>query len=446
MNFKIDEQWLQKMTDRLNTWLQTDILTWSNLIQLSLLVVFFLAAILISRRLSSFLKEVLGRFSTIQRQVQALFLGLLGQIAAILVILLLWISSLLGSQLGWSVPILTLSLTLLSVWVLIKIITSVMLDRFWAKAITILAWSLAALSILDVLDPMLEFLDLHGFQLGGHTFSILALIKASILLFVTLRIGGWSASYAEKQLAKIPQISASVHVLMGKGLRVTIYFIITLVVLESIGVDLTAITVFGGAIGVGIGFGLQKVASNLLSGIILLTDGSIKPGDVVQIGDVYGWISGLKSRYVSVVTRDGHEYLIPNEDLITQQVINWSYSDSRIRLRIPFGVAYESDPHQVQRLVAEAVRELPRVLKNPEPLCFLTGFGDSSLDMELRLWIDDPKNGVGNIKSAVLFKVWDVLKENHITIPFPQRDLHINPRGISQIKTADDGTPAEEPE
>jgi small-conductance mechanosensitive channel len=188
---------------------------------------------------------------------------------------------------------------------------------------------------------------------------------------------------------------------------------------------------------VGIGFGLQKVVSNLISGFILLSDGSVKPGDVVQIGEVYGWISSLKTRYVSVVTRDGIEYLIPNEDLITQQVINWSYSNSRVRLKVPFGVSYKSDPHQVQALVLSAMHALPRVLKTPPPVCLLQGFGDSSVDMELRVWINDPKNGVANLKSEVLFAVWDTLKENGIEIPFPQRDVHIisqpNPKPTESV-------------
>ena len=441
MNFQFDEQFLQKVTAQIQSWLSTDVLIWKNLVQLVMLLIFVLVGML-SRRMQPYLKAKLTPWVKGQKQLRALVEEFLEQLASISIILLLWISILFADQLGRSVPFLGLCVTLLTAWVLIKILTTVMLDRFWAKTVTMLAWSLAALSILNILGPMLEFLDLHGFKLGGHLISILALIKAGILLLVTLKLGGWSATYVEKQMIKIPQLSPSAHVLFGKALRVTIYFIVTLVVLESIGVDLTAITVFGGAVGVGIGFGLQKVTSNLLSGIILLTDGSIKPGDVVQIGDVYGWISGLRSRYVSVVTRDGHEYLIPNEDLITQQVINWSYSDSRIRLKIPFGIAYDSDPHQVQELLVSAVKKIPRVLPVPEPMCFLTGFGDSSLDMEMRIWIDDPKNGVGNIKSAVLLKVWDVLKEHNITIPFPQRDVHIHGQQLPHPKAtgeADEG-------
>ena len=181
---------------------------------------------------------------------------------------------------------------------------------------------------------------------------------------------------------------------------------------------------FSGAIGVGVGFGLQKVVSNYISGLILLSDKSIKPGDVIELPNAVGWIRRMGGRYVSIVTRDEREYLIPNEDLITQQVINWSYSNRTIRLRISFGVSYKSDPRQVIALSVEALKNTDRILNDPEPACLFTGFGDNSIDFEVRFWISDPKNGTSNVTSDVLLALWDTLKQNNIEIPFPQRDLH----------------------
>jgi len=243
---------------------------------------------------------------------------------------------------------------------------------------------MATLMILDVYEPLLVLMDDIGFDVGDVHVSILSLLKAGLLLLVAMKLGRWTSKYLDKQLHRVPQLTASARVLISKAVAGLIYFIIAMVVLDSIGIDFTALAVFGGALGVGIGFGLQKVVSNLISGIILLSDRSIKPGDVIQIGEVYGWISSLKARFVSVVTRDGHEYLIPNEDLITQQVINWSFSDTKIRLKVPFGVSYKADPHQVRKLIVEALRGVPRVLKNPPPVCNMIGFGDSSVDMEIR--------------------------------------------------------------
>jgi len=188
---------------------------------------------------------------------------------------------------------------------------------------------------------------------------------------------------------------------------------------------LTALTLFSGAIGVGIGFGLQKIVGNFISGLILLSDKSIKPGDVVQLSDVYGYVKHMGGRYVSVITRDEKEYLIPNEDLITQQVINWSYSSRKIRIRVPVGVSYTADPHEVMQMIVRAVTGIDRIRIDPAPKCLLKGFGESSVDLELRFWIDDPQNGVANITSQVLLRIWDVLKESDIEIPFPQRDVHL---------------------
>ncbi|MCF7822617.1 MAG: mechanosensitive ion channel [Candidatus Marinimicrobia bacterium] len=422
----LNSQSVSELFQELQLWLESHLLVLTNFIQLGIVILLAILSLFISRHLKPFLHDRIKRYLSRQKLLTSALKRLNAQLMPSILIIFLWIVTLIYNQLVIPASLLSLVLTLLVVWVVIKVISASILDRFWSKTVSILAWIIAALSILDVLVPMLDFLDKVGFHLGDINFSILTILKAIAFLIVSLRAAKWIGTYTDKQLIKFEQITPSAHVLISKSIGVMVYSIITLLVLDSIGVDLTAFAVFGGALGVGIGFGLQKVASNLLSGIILLSDRSIKPGDVVQIGEVYGWISSLKSRYVSVVTRDGHEYLIPNEDLITQQVINWSYSDTRIRLKIPFGVSYKSNPHQVRELVLAALEGVPRILTTPPPICLLTSFGDSSLDLELRIWIDDPKNGTANITSDVLYRVWDTLKANGIEIPFPQRDLHIH--------------------
>jgi len=196
-----------------------------------------------------------------------------------------------------------------------------------------------------------------------------------------------------------------------------------LVAVSGIGIDLTVFTVFSGALGVGIGFGLQKVVSNFISGIIILADRSIKPGDTISVGETFGWIRELRARFVSVITRDGKEYLIPNEDFITQQVINWSFSDELVRLDVPFGVSYNSNPHEIVSLATDAAGALNRVVKAPAPVCWLTAFGDSSLDFVLRFWIRDPQSGLTNIRGQVLMALWDTFAENDVQIPYPHRQI-----------------------
>jgi small-conductance mechanosensitive channel len=204
--------------------------------------------------------------------------------------------------------------------------------------------------------------------------------------------------------------------------------------LGSIGIDLTAFAVFSGAVGVGVGFGLQKVVSNLVSGVILLLDRSIKPGDVIELDGTYGSVIALNARYASVQTRDGKEYLIPNEDLITQRVTNWSFSNDLIRLHVKVGISYRSDPHAAIGLALEAARDVPRVLPKPPPNCLLVGFGDSTIDLELRFWISDPVNGIANVRGAVMLNMWDLYQQHGIELPYPQRELTLrNPEALGQV-------------
>jgi small-conductance mechanosensitive channel len=222
-------------------------------------------------------------------------------------------------------------------------------------------------------------------------------------------------------------MSPSMKVLLDKLFRLVIYGAAIIIGVQSIGFDLTTFTVFSGAIGLGIGFGLQKVVSNLVSGVILLVDKSIKPGDVISLGETFGWINELGARYVSVVTRDGREYLIPNEDLITGQVVNWSHSSELVRLDIHFGVSYASDPHLVRAIASDAAATVARVVPEPAPVCHVVGFGDSSIDFILRFWIKDPTGGLTNVRGAAFLALWDALKVAGIEIPYPRRDLRILP-------------------
>ncbi|MEA3286546.1 MAG: mechanosensitive ion channel [Candidatus Marinimicrobia bacterium] len=422
---KFDSQTLVNLFHIWKTWFIDNVFIIQNLVQLFIIFILLGASILISRQVRPLFLDKTKNIPPSQQLFTNFLNALVEQVTATHLTVLLGISSLIYSEFGTTPILINLVLTLLVVWITIKLVTSVVLDHFWALTVSIAAWIIAALSILDVLEPMLNFLDQMGFTFGTIRITILSMVKAGLFLLVALRAGSWFSKYLSKQIGKIPGLTPSASVLISKTVSGVVYFSIGVVVLNSIGVNFTALTVFGGALGVGIGFGLQKVASNLLSGIILLSDHSIKPGDVIQIGNVYGWVTRMKARYISVDTRDGHEHLIPNEDLITQQVINWSYSNTRIRLKIPFGVAYSSDPHQVAKLVLQAIKGMPRIIKTPPPLCLLTGFGDSSIDFALSIWIRDPKNGIGNIKSEVLFKIWDTLKSNNIEIPFPQHDIHI---------------------
>jgi small-conductance mechanosensitive channel len=211
-------------------------------------------------------------------------------------------------------------------------------------------------------------------------------------------------------------------------------FMAVMITLNTIGLDLTAFTVFSGAIGVGIGFGLQKIVANFISGIILLLDRSVKPGDVIEVAGTYGVVRGLGARFAAVRTRDGTEHLIPNEAFITNSVINWTHSDKIIRRKAPIGISYGADVEKAMALIVDAANRVERVIHDPAPICLLNGFGDSSVNLEVRFWIGDPENGLANVTSQVLLEVWRSFQEHKVEIPFPQRDLHLRSSEPLHIK------------
>ena len=255
--------------------------------------------------------------------------------------------------------------------------------------------------------------------------TALTLLKGIIAILLLIPLTAWLLRSTEKKVARMNNVSPALRVLTVKLVKALVVVAAVLFALSSIGVNLSTFAVLGGAVGLGLGFGFQKVVSNLISGVILLSDKSIKPGDVIQVDDTYGWINTLGARYTSIITRDGTEHLIPNEMMITEKVVNWSFSDDNVRIKIPFGVSYSSDIHKVMDIALEAAKAQKRVLLDPPPVVRMMGFGDNSVDFELRVWIRDPAAGVNNLRSDLYVALWDAFREHCIEIPFPQRDLHI---------------------
>jgi small-conductance mechanosensitive channel len=327
--------------------------------------------------------------------------------------------------------------SLATAWVVIALVAGLIRNQFVYRLVAVSAWTITALSILGLLQPAMSALDSVGIFIGGLRVTPLLVIKTTVLLLLTLWVANATGEFLERRMRSVADLTPSIQVLIGKLIRLLLITFAVLIVLSTVGIDFTSLAFFSGAIGVGLGFGLQKIVSNLVSGIILLADKSIKPGDVITVGDSFGWVGSMGARYTSVVTRDGREYLIPNEDFVTQRVINWSYSNDEVRLDVEFGVAYASDPHKVIALALEAVKSDKRVLPAPPPVCHLKGFGNSSLDFILRFWIRDPVDGLTNVRGKVLLALWDVLKREGIEIPFPQRD--VNPRGPFHVVVEREG-------
>ena len=328
-------------------------------------------------------------------------------------------------SIGWpeSSQLLSTVLLLALAWLVISVVSQAIHSRTLGRVFAIVGWVYVAATILGITENVVAVLDNLGFQIGSFRLSLLWLLKAILFLGLLFWLAFSIGNFLDQRIQRSTELTPSLRVLSGKIVRVTLIIIASVAWLSVIGINLTVITVFSGAIGVGIGFGLQKVVSNLFSGIIILLDRSIKPGDTISVGQTFGWIRELRARFVSVVTRDGREYLIPNEEFITREVINWSYSDDLVRIDVPFRASYDADPHTIAAVAIEAAATVPRVVEAQMPVCWLTAFGDSSLEFLLRFWIRDPQNGLTNVRGCVLLAVWDAFKTHGIEIPYPHREV-----------------------
>lgn len=308
--------------------------------------------------------------------------------------------------------------------------------KAWEHIISTAVWVIVALHLLGWLSGLTGAMDALAFSVGERKVSLLAVIKLVLSSALYIVVALWFAGVIEQRMQRSQYINAGMRVGLAKFLKLVLLVLAVFLALDAAGLDLATFAIFGGALGVGIGFGLQKIVSNFISGFILLADRSIRPGDVISIGDNYGWVRELRARYIVVRNRDGVETLIPNENLVTSEVINWSYSDKRVRVRIPVQISYSDDPEQAMAIMVEASKVNARVLTDPAPACRLMEFADSGIALELRVWLTDPQEGVGSIRSDINLAIWHGFKEAGITIPYPQRDVHL--RQVESSTASDD--------
>ena len=276
----------------------------------------------------------------------------------------------------------------------------------------------------------IEKLSEAAITIGSTTISVLDVVLVVGVIALVIGLAMLATRLCAALLKRATRLDATQQLLAQKISTILIWGFAFFLGVDLLGIDLTALAFFGGAFGLAIGFGLQKTFGNLISGILLLLDKSIKPGDVISVSDQsgnesYGQIRKIGIRAISVITRDQTEYLIPNENLMTNQVVNWSYSSKEVRVKAPVGVSYDSDLDLVEELLYRAVDETDRILTHPKPRVNLMEFGDNSVNFEIRFWIRDPEGGLANIRSDVLKRIWQLFKQNDIEIPFPQRDLHL---------------------
>jgi small-conductance mechanosensitive channel len=320
--------------------------------------------------------------------------------------------------------LLMVSAKLALAWLAIRLVTTVIQNAFIVRLVSISAWMVAALSIIGQLDWAADTLDSVAIEVGGLRLSPLLLIKAGALVIMALWLTNIASNFAESQINRASDLTPSIQVLLTKIIRIGLMVIAIAIALSAVGINLSALAVFSGAVGVGIGIGLQKIVANFVSGIILLADKSVKPGDLVTIGDNSGRISAMKTRYISVAAGDGREFLIPNEDLVTQRVTNWTYTDKNTLVKIAFATNYDADPRLVVKLAIETASAAPRAIKGRQPNCILTEFTELGMKFSLTFWIADP-DGMDNVKSDVMLALWDAFKREGIRVPYPVREIRV---------------------
>jgi small-conductance mechanosensitive channel len=320
--------------------------------------------------------------------------------------------------------LLSVAANLAFAWLIIRLVTSVIRNAFIVRLVSLSAWLVAALSILGQLAPVAEALDSVSIVLGGLRLTPLLLIKLAVLLAVALWVTNIASNFVEGRITRSGDLTPSIQVLLIKMIRLGLMIFAVAAVMSAVGINLSALAIFSGAAGVGIGFGLQKIVANFISGIILLADKSVKPGDLVTIGDNTGRINEMKTRYISVAAGDGREFLIPNEDLVTQKVVNWTYTDKNTLVKVNFGTSYDADPRLVCQLAIGVAEAAPRFIKTKPANCLLVEFAEAGMKFSLTFWIPDP-DGMDHVKSEVMLSLWDAFKRTGIRVPYPVREIRI---------------------
>lgn len=305
----------------------------------------------------------------------------------------------------------------------------------WGNIITFVIWGVLALHVLGWFDPLVQAFDSVGITAGNKRITLWSVIKILFTVGAFILVAVWIARWFERRLMSMQGLALSMRIGIAKFSQAFLVGLSVLLGLNAAGLDLTTLNIFTGAIGIGLGFGLQAIAANFVSGFVLLMDRSIKPGDVISFTGTtgtstegFGWVQELRGRYVVVRDRDGVETLVPNQNLITNPVINWSYTDPRVRLKLPVRVSYKDDPEQALAVLLKAVEDQPRILRDPKPVSRMMGFNDYGFDLELRFWIADPQEGVNNVRSDVNRAIWRLFKQNNITIPVAQREVILEMR------------------
>ena len=297
--------------------------------------------------------------------------------------------------------------------------------KSWEIGIAASAWLVVALHVTGLLDPVLAGLDALKFNLGRQPISLLMILQGAISIVATVLAALWFGRFMEARIMKMEEMDINSRVLVTKVVRGALLILSVLIALSLVGIDIRVLSVFGGALGVGLGFGLQRIASNYICGFIILLDKSIRLGDVITLDGRSGTVSSLTGRYMVLRGQDGAESLIPNETAITQTLVNHSFTDRKSRVKITVQVAYSSPLDVAMQIMLDAARYHSRVIEDPAPAVNLIEFADNGLQLELTAWVDDPEVTQGTLRSEISLVIWREFQRAGIEIPYPQREIRM---------------------
>ncbi|MEM9496037.1 MAG: mechanosensitive ion channel domain-containing protein [Pseudomonadota bacterium] len=429
MLFGVDA--LRDTGERVLAWLQSRMLTFDFVIEAVLLVAALAPAAMFGPQLK---RVIAGQIAPraphgVLRRAANAFAHVATPLALLITLQIAVIA--LGAM-GRSSGLVQAGVSLLTAWIIIRLVSLVIRSPFWSKVAFYVAWPIAALDAFGMLGNVVAQLEAFSFPIGedangvAQRFSALDFVRTAAVFGVLFWGANFAGGFLKGRIDAIDELTVSFKALLGKILDVLLPVVALVAALQFVGFPFGTLAIFGGAVGLGIGLGMQRTVSNFFAGFTLIADKSIKPGDVIEIDGAFGWVTQMNARYVSLRTRDGTDHLVPNDKFIQEGVNNWSHKDRHLRLHAPFGIAYGTDDLRgLARRMEAMVVEIDRVLEHPKPRCNLMAFGDSSIDFDLRFWINDPANGVSNVRSDVFMAIWDVLKEEGIEIPFPQREVHL---------------------
>ena len=410
--------------------ISVQIVSQEGLIQVALIALTFAVAWLLASPCKRFLDRVWPKVDAEKVFMNNILTVFKSLIVPIVWVILLWIVLASLKSLGQYSDLVRIPASLLQAWILIRLFSSLVRDPFWGSTFATVAWVVAALNILKLLNPLIGVLDSIAITMGDSRLSLYIVIKGAILLFLLIWVASVFSRLVQSRLSASKNLSPSIKSLIAQAVKIGLLLTAVMVAMNIIGIDLTALAVFSGALGVGIGFGLQAIFSNLVSGIIMLLEGSIKVGDFVELDSgLTGEVREINTRATLVTTNDNIDILVPNSEFINGRVINWTLRDSFRRIRIPFGVAYGSDKDLVVKATLEAAAATPHMLQGKHaktPQVWLVKFGESSLDFELVIWLKpDAVKRPSSVLADYNWQIETALTKYGIEIPFPQRDLHI---------------------